>query len=147
MTPSTAGVALTQHYESCRLEAYKDTGGVWTIGWGHTKNVKFGDTCTQSEADWWLMEDLKDAADGVLRLLLVPVTQGQFDALCDFTFNLGIGSLKNSTLLRKLNSGDTKGAAQEFGEWVYDGPMIVRGLVRRRVAEVIMFCGGTNGAG
>lgn len=139
MTPSAACVALIKRFEGCRLEAYRDSVGVPTIGYGHTKNVRMGDLITQAEADYMLAEDIKDHAAGILPLLLVEVTQGQFDALVSFAFNLGVRALKMSTLLRKVNDGDVFGASQEFGRWVYAGGQALPGLVKRRKAEADLF--------
>lgn len=139
MTPSPACIALIKRFEGCKLEAYRDSVGVPTIGYGHTKNVHMGDRITQAEADAFLAQDVKEHADGVLPLLLVQVTQGQFDALVSFAFNLGVGALKRSTLLRKTNDGDKIGASEEFGKWVYAGAQKLAGLVARRRAESQLF--------
>lgn len=118
--------------------AYLDSVGVPTIGYGHTKGVQLGQQITQEEADKYLAEDLAEHAEGVLKLLLVPVTQGQFDALCSFAFNLGVGALKRSALLRRVNDQDS-GAAEEFGKWIYAGGKVLKGLQRRRAAEMALF--------
>lgn len=139
MTYSKAGLALTERFESCRLSAYQDQGGVWTIGWGHTAGVKLGDTCTQDQADSWAAEDTQTAANDVNELVKVDLTQGEFDALVDFVYNLGGGAFAGSTLLRRLNSGDYQGAADLFTEWDHIGGTVVAGLLRRRQAEVSEF--------
>lgn len=132
MKISSAGLALTKGHEGCRLKAYLDTGDVWTIGWGHTRGVKEGDTCTQEQADAWLNEDNDIAERDVNELVKVPLTQNQFDALVDFVFNIGRTQFATSTLLRKLNAGDYVGAANQFGRWIYDNGKIINGLVARR---------------
>jgi lysozyme len=131
--------ALTQQFEGLRLEAYQDTGGVWTIGFGHTKGVKKGDKCTKEDAEAYLREDMAEAVKAVNDLVKVGITQQQFDALCDFVFNLGVNAFRNSTLLRLLNTGDYKSAYNQFARWKYDNGRVIEGLVRRRKAEADLF--------
>jgi len=138
---SAAGLALTQASEGCELTAYQDSAGVWTIGYGHTADVQPGDSCTQQQATAWLAEDIQWAAHAVNQYVTVPLTQGQFDALTDFTFNLGVGSLVHSTLLRLLNASDYAGAGAEFPKWNMAGGHVLAGLVARRAAEQAMFLG------
>lgn len=135
MQYSSDGLRLTESFESCRLVAYQDSKGVWTIGWGHTRGVREGDTCTQEQADAWLLEDVQSAVDAVNRLVTVPLTQPQFDALVDFTFNAGEGNFANSTMLRLLNAGDSAGADAQFARWDMCGGAHLAGLARRRAAE------------
>jgi lysozyme len=139
MTYSEDGLHLTEQFEGCKLAAYPDSVGVPTIGYGHTRNVSLGMTCTQEQAEQWLQEDIQSAADAVNRLVTVELTQQEFDALVDFTFNLGAGNLQSSTLLRLLNSGDYTGAAGEFDKWDRAGGQVLAGLLRRRQAEADMF--------
>ncbi len=142
MTYSDAAMDLVRQSEGLRLEAYADTGGVWTIGYGHTgPDVHAGMVITEAEAVALLRADLQRAADGVSSLLRVPVSQGQFDALVDFAFNLGLGSLAGSTLLREINRGEMAAAADQFGLWVHDGGTVLPGLVARREAEEELFRG------
>lgn len=138
---SKNGLALTQLSEGCKLDAYPDVGGVWTIGYGHTKGVKKGDTCTQAQAEAWLKEDIQTCVDAINRDVTVSINQNQFDALVDFAFNLGIGALKNSTLWRKLNAGDFAGAAAEFPKWDMAGGKHIKGLLARRIREQSLFLG------
>ena len=145
MAPSPACIALIKRFEGCRLEAYLDSVGIPTIGYGHTRNVRLGDEVTLEEAEWMLQQDLKDVAAGILPLLLVEVTQGMFDAMCSFAFNLGVRALKNSTLLRKVNAGDKIGASEEFSKWVYAGGQKLPGLVKRRQAEADLFMSQAGG--
>jgi len=135
------GLALIKEFEGCRLSAYLDSVGVPTIGYGHTKDVRMGDTCTQAEADAWLAEDVKDAEQCVESEVTVPMTQHEFDALVSFTFNLGCGNLRKSTLLRLLNNSDYDGAALEFRRWDKAGGQVLAGLTRRRDAESRLFEG------
>lgn len=136
------GAALTESFEGCRLAAYQDTGGVWTIGYGHTAGVGPGDTCTQAQADAWLQQDMAWAAAVVNRTVDVPLTQGEFNALVDFVYNAGAGAFEESTLLRVLNAGDYAQAAQQFDLWDHAGDQVVAGLLRRRQAETAEFTSG-----
>lgn len=139
MKISSKGLDLIKLYEGCRLKAYQDSGKVWTIGWGHTVGVKQGDVITLAEAEQLLADDIPRYEVGVRPLVKVTLTQGQFDALVSFSFNLGLGALGKSTLLRKLNAGDYIGAAEEFKRWIYDDGVVQRGLVTRRGAERVLF--------
>jgi len=141
---SPQGLSLTKQFEGLRLTAYQDVAGIWTIGYGHVGNVHPGQTITDEQADSLLLADMADAISAVNRLVKVSLTQGQFDALCDFTFNVGIGNFTNSTLLRLLNAGDNAGASQQFGQWVYAGGQKVEGLMRRRAVEQAMFNGSKS---
>ena len=141
-TYSDNGLALTRSFEGLRLTAYQDCGGVWTIGYGHTGPDVHADlTITDAEADALLRADVADAVTCVNRAVNVPITQNQFDALVDFCFNCGRGSLLQSTLLRKVNIGDFAGAAEQFALWDHAGGKVVPGLVRRRKAEAELFAG------
>ena len=139
LSAGAAAVALIATYEGLRLEAYKDPVGVWTICYGSTKNVQPGQVATLQECKNRLGADAEEAANAVRKYVQHPITQEQFDALVDFTFNLGAGNLKNSTLLRKLNAGDCYGAAEEFRRWVYAGGQVLPGLQKRREAEYELF--------
>ena len=141
MKTSSAGVDLIKHFESCKLTAYQDSVGVWTIGWGHTSGVKKGDTWTQGEADNVLLNDL-DKFEGYVDLYVkVPLTQNQFDALVSWTFNLGPGNLKSSTMLTKLNEKKYDEVPSQMKRWNKAGGKVLRGLERRRNAEAAMFLG------
>lgn len=140
MRISQKGVDLIKHYEGCRLKAYKDIVGVWTIGYGHTGgDVHEGQVITQEEAEALLRLDLERFERGVQFQVTVPLTQNQFDALVSFSFNLGLGALKGSTLLKKLNAGDYAGAQREFLKWDMAGGKHVPGLQIRRTAESFLF--------
>jgi lysozyme len=121
------------------LEAYQCDAGVWTIGYGHTKGVKQGDTCSIHDAYNWLREDCQGAEDAVHDLVVQPINQNQFDALVSFVFNLGRMAFANSTLLKMLNAGDYPGAARQFPRWNRVKGKIARGLVARRRDEVELF--------
>jgi lysozyme len=139
-TYSDKGLALTKSFEGLRLAAYLDCGGVWTVGYGHTgPAVIEGVTISQVTADTLLKDDLGDAVTCVNRGVTVLISQCQFDAMVDFCFNAGRGSFVKSTLLRKVNLGDSAGATAQFGLWVHAGGKVVAGLVRRRKAEAELF--------
>lgn len=136
MNLSDEGLDLIKRYESCDLTAYQDIGGIWTIGYGHTgKNVTPGLTWTQDQADAALRDDTQNAVAEVNRVVKVPLTQGEFDALVSFTYNVGSGALESSTMLKLLNQGDYSGAAAEFERWDKVHGVVVAGLLRRRLDE------------
>lgn len=141
MNTSQDGIDLIKKFEGCKLKAYQDSVGVWTIGYGSTLGIKEGMRITQEQADDYLRQDLEDSESAVKRLIAVPLTQNEFDALVSFTFNLGAGNLSRSTLRNKLNGHDKAGAADEFPKWVNAGGKPLKGLVRRRNAERAMFLG------
>ena len=142
MKYSSSGMQLTEKFEGCSLKAYQDITGVWSIGYGHTSGVVAGQTCTQEQAEQWLAEDMAWAEKCVNNEVHVPLTQGEFDAVCDFIFNLGVGSFEHSTLLRLINAGDYESASQEFDKWDKAGGKVVAGLLRRRQAETDEFKAG-----
>ncbi|MFX5276963.1 lysozyme [Acinetobacter baumannii] len=143
-TTSNAGLNLIKGFEGKRLNAYDDGVGVWTIGFGTIKypngvRVKKGDTCTEQQAETYLKNDLTKFEVAINKLVKVPLTQNQFDALVSLTYNIGSGAFKNSTLLKKLNKGDYQGAADQFLVWNKAGGKVMKGLVRRREAERALF--------
>lgn len=139
MKISPDGLQFIKDAEGCKLAAYLDSVGVPTIGYGHTDNVHGGMHITQAEADDFLEEDLGSVYACIRAKVTVPLSQGQFDALCSFIFNLGCGAFTSSTLRRKLNAGDYEGAEKEFGRWVNAGGQVLAGLVKRRAGEAEMF--------
>ena len=144
MQTSDKGIALIKQFEGCKLTAYQDSVGVWTIGYGWThpvdgKPIRAGMTIKQETAERLLKTGLVSYESEVSRLVKVGLTQGQFDALVSFTYNLGARSLSTSTLLRKLNAGDYAGAADEFLRWNKAGGKVLNGLTRRREAERALF--------
>jgi lysozyme len=143
MTPTPWLYDFLKSYERFRPTAYAATPkekakGIWTIGYGHTKGVKEGDTCTMAEALEWLHDDVAEAVLEVCRLVSVPLTQNQFDALVSLVFNVGPDPL-HMTLGHKLNAGDYAGAHGEFTKWDHQGGQWVRGLDVRRDAEAARF--------
>jgi len=133
------GLALLKSFEQCRLSAYRDSAGIATIGWGHTDGVKMTDTCSQDQADRWLVGDVQAAVNACDANAPKNLTENQFDALVVFTFNVGVGAEAHSTLLAKLKAGDMAGAADEFLKWDHAGGVVVPGLTRRRQAERALF--------
>lgn len=139
---SDAGLNLTKRYEGLRLRAYQDSGGVWTIGYGHTgQDIVAGHEITTLEAEALLRADLRAAIDFVNSAVKVTIEQNQFDALVDFCFNAGRGNLARSTLLKLVNTKQFDDAAEQFCLWINVNGQPSRGLVRRRSAEKAMFLG------
>lgn len=147
MQVSDAGIELIKSFEGFRANAYPDPksgGDPWTVGYGTTKfpsgrPVKKGDYVTPAQAEMYLREDVKKFASSVDALVTVPLKQCQYDALASFVYNLGAPNFRNSTLLKKLNAKDYKGAADEFMRWVSPGSSVEAGLRRRRTAERSLF--------
>lgn len=147
MQTSPEGIALIKGFEGCRLTAYPDpgTGGApWTIGYGWTypvdgKPIKPRMKIDQATADRLLKTGLVSYENDVQKLVKVKLTQNQFDALVSFAYNVGSRALSTSTLLKKLNSGDIKGAADEFLRWNKAGGKEMPGLTKRRKAEREVF--------
>jgi len=147
MQISARGLKLIADFEGLRLKAYPDPGTgnePWTIGYGTTvypdgRKVKKGDVITQAQALDYLKQDVKKFATSVTQVVTVPLNQNRFDALVSFTYNLGVGALARSSLLRKLNAREYEAAAAEFDKWVYAGGRVLPGLVNRRKAERELF--------
>ena len=133
------GLDIVKEAEGLRLSAYLCPAGIPTIGYGHTKGVKFGDTCTREQAEKWLENDFFTAKQDVKAVVKVPLKENQLDALASFVFNLGVRKLIQSTLLKKLNAGDYNGAAAEFDKWVFAGKVKLNGLIKRRAKERKLF--------
>lgn len=147
MKISDKGLALIKSYEGCELEAYPDpgTGGEpWTIGVGHTGGVLPGQRITAEEAEQLLESDVEKFERCVEEMLEVDVTQGQFDALVCFAFNVGCKALRGSTLLKLVNAEEFDAAAKQFGRWTKAGGATMAGLVRRRAAEATLFSGDSH---
>lgn len=139
-----AGIELVKYFESFSSKIYICPGGYPTVGFGHVvlanEGDKFAKGISKDEAEEILKKDLFKAERSVLRLINIPLTDGQFDALVSFVFNVGGGALQRSTLRMKLNRGEDKEeVAQEFLRWIYAGGRKLRGLIRRRMAEKEMF--------
>jgi len=139
MKTSSKGIDLIKKYEGLRLDAYLDAVGVWTIGYGHTLNVKSTDVITLDEAEYFLRQDVEFAEKEVNKHNL-NINQNQFDALVSFVFNLGVGNFARSTLLRKIKSNPNDPTIRkEFERWIYAGGKILNGLVRRRKEEADLY--------
>ncbi|WIA56030.1 lysozyme [Sphingobium sp. WTD-1] len=144
MTQSSRnGLGLIRQFEGCKLSAYLCPAKVPTIGWGFTtwngKKVQLGQKITQAEADAVLLKEYDAYEEKVRALVKVPVTANQLGALVCFAFNVGVGALGSSTLLKMLNSGNYAGAAGQFARWNKAGGKVLNGLTKRRAAEASLF--------
>ncbi|MBH0755579.1 lysozyme [Salmonella enterica] len=139
MKTSDNGRAFIRAREGVKLAAYQDGGGVWTIGYGHTRGVKQGQVINHEKADEFLDSDLRLVESCISERVTVVLNQNQFDALVSFVFNVGRQAFSDSTLLKKLNEGNYRAAADQFTRWVYDNNQFVQGLYNRRVAERDLF--------
>lgn len=139
MKTSDNGRAFIRAREGVKLAAYQDGGGVWTIGYGHTRGVKQGQVINHEQADEFLAGDLRQVDSCISERVTVVLNQNQFDALASFVFNVGRRAFSDSTLLKKLNEGNYRAAADQFTRWVYDNNQFVQGLYNRRVAERDLF--------
>ncbi|WP_053063715.1 lysozyme [Caballeronia mineralivorans] len=121
------------------------SGAPWTGGWGHTgAEMHYGMTFSREQAVAWLRQDVASAEATVKRVVRVGLNQEEYDALVDLVFNIGSGNFNTSTLLRKLNAGDTEGAIAEFARWNKAGGVVLAGLVKRREANRALFQLGAN---
>ena len=140
---SKTGLDLIKRFEGFSPTVYICPAGYPTIGYGHVvkpqERQQFASGITTKQAEILLRQDVQTAERAVLRLITVPLTDGQFDALVSFTFNLGAGALQRSTLRRKVNRGDHAAVPAEFGKWVWGGGRKLQGLVRRREAEIVLY--------
>ena len=141
MNISKEGIDLIKHFEGCELTAYKCPAGVWTIGYGHIKDVKEGMKITENQADEMLENELVEYEGYINNMVTVPLTQNQFDAMVSWVYNLGGGNLGASTLLKVLNAGDYDGVPAQIMRWNKAGGKVLEGLTRRRQAEADMFSG------
>ena len=144
MVVSLFGVDIICGFEGKRLAAYDDGAGVWTIGFGTTVypngiKVKKGDTCTEAQAKAYMAHDLKKFESAVNNTVKVPLNQNQFDALVSLAYNIGTNAFSKSTLVKKLNANDIRGAADQFDVWVNAGGKRMQGLVNRRAREKALF--------
>jgi lysozyme len=141
MQLSNKGHDLLKYFEGCELEAYQDSVGVWTIGYGHTKGVHEGMVITQEQAEQMLLDELKEYEGYVEDMVEVELTQEQFDALVVWVYNLGPTNFKNSTLLKRINEGNFEDVPYQMKRWNKAGGKVLLGLERRREAEAKMFQG------
>lgn len=133
---------IVQKWEGCRLTAYQDGGGVWTIGWGQTGgDVGPGVVWSQAQADRRLDQTLQSVARGVEESVAVALADNELAALISFAYNIGLDAFAKSTLVRRLNAGQRDEAASMFLRWVYDNGVVVPGLANRRDYERKVFLG------
>lgn len=143
METSDKGLALIMKHEGFQSKAYRCPAGVWTIGYGHTRNVREGQTCTEAHARKWLTEDVA-SAEREVSFQTSGLKQCQFDALVSFVFNMGAGNFRTSTLLKKVKvNPDNPTIREEFEKWIYGGGRVLPGLVARREDEADMYFGET----
>jgi lysozyme len=151
MRYSKQGLALTEQFEAAggpKLIAYRPLPtDHWTLGYGHTKGVEGGMTCSPEQAVQWLLDDVQDAENAVNQLVKIGLTQEEFDALVDLTFNIGVEAFKDSTMLRLLNANEIEAASAEFDKWDMSGGKVVAGLLRRREADRALFLLGADLSG
>jgi Phage-related lysozyme (muraminidase) len=138
MKTSSKGIDFITSNEGLKLEAYLCSSDKWTIGYGHTKNVKEGDVCTEQQAKDWLYEDVEVAEKAIIKHL-PNLNQNQFDALVSFVFNVGVGAFAGSTLLKKIKLNDTLLLRAEFAKWKYSKGSVSPGLVKRRKEEADLY--------
>jgi lysozyme len=146
MRTSARGLALIKHYEGLSLTPYRCPAAVLTIGYGHVLSAEeaqdFAQGISLREAEALLVQDVALAEAALFRLVQVPLTQGQVDALVSFIFNLGTARFRASTLRMKLNRREYDAAAREFPKWVFAGGVKLPGLIRRRQEEMAVFLEG-----
>ena len=143
MKISERGKDFIKRFEGLRLQAYKCAGGKWTIGYGHTYGVTEGQQITRQQAEAFLEEDLSIVEAAVNEYVTSTLEQHQFDALVSFTFNVGSGNLRRSTLLRIVNNAPNAFLAihKEFLKGCYAGDVKLNGLILRRSAEAELYEG------
>ena len=143
MSDYSAAVRLIKQFEGFRANAYKCPAGIWTIGYGSTSidgiKVKQGDTVTEQAALDDIYKRLNEIDKQITAVVRVPLNSNQLNALLDFVYNLGIGNFRSSTLLKKLNDSDYRGAAEQLLRWNKSGGKVLAGLTKRREAERELF--------
>jgi len=139
MKISENGLELIKKFEGCETTAYQDSVGVWTIGFGHTKGVEEGQTCSIEDAESMLADEMDEYEGYINNMVKVELQQHEFDALVAWVYNLGPTNLGESTMLKVLNGGQFDRVPDEMNRWTRAGGKILEGLVRRRQAESLMF--------
>jgi len=142
MTPSTALVEFVGAWEGFEPKAYRDGGGVWTLGFGRTLGVGPGDTVTLSQAREWLLADLTRHAEGLSEFMKREPSQQQFDALVSLAYNCGVQAVGTSGTMRRFNAGNDAECADRFLFWDLDNGVHVPGLLKRRKAEWAIYLDG-----
>ena len=136
------GLLLIKSFEGLRLKAYRDAVGIWTIGYGTTRGVQPGMEISEAKAEEFLQADLVRFEEAINGAVTAPVNDNQFAALVSFTYNVGSGALRSSTLLRLLNAKENvRAIADQFPRWNRAGGRVLAGLTRRRNAERSLFLG------
>ena len=141
MKTSAEGLSLIKKFEGCELYAYQCSAGVWTIGYGHTKDVEPGMQITKEDAEEMLVEELHEYESYINDFVTAPLSQNQFDALVSWVYNLGPANLKSSTMLKVLNAGKYEDVPAQMKRWNKAGGKVLEGLIRRREAESLLFLG------
>ena len=141
MKTSAEGLSLIKKFEGCELYAYQCSAGVWTIGYGHTKDVEPGMQITKEDAEEMLVEELHEYESYINDFVTAPLSQNQFDALVSWVYNLGPANLKSSTMLKVLNAGEYDEVPAQMKRWNKAGGKVLEGLIRRREAEACLFVG------
>jgi lysozyme len=139
MKINRAGLEIVKYYEKLHLRSYQDSGGVWTIGYGHTRGIGPNEEISRELAEKYLVEDLNNAEAHVLAYVSPPLNENQFSALVSLVFNIGAGNFRKSTLRYFLNRGRFAEAAEEFLRWKYDNGKPLKGLLERREEEMDLF--------
>ena len=141
MQCSEQGLALIQRFEGFSAVPYRCPAGYWTIGYGHRLVNAVHESIHQEQGLLFLRQDVRIAESAIRHLIRATLTQAQFDALVSFTFNLGSGALQRSSLRRVINREDHEAVPAQLMRWVWGGGRKLPGLVRRREAEVKLYCG------
>lgn len=147
MNVGNRGLDIIKEFEGWSSEPYLDPVGIPTIGWGSTwddegsKITIDHEPIDEATGERYLRHELRHVESAIARLIKVPLTQNQFDAMASFAYNVGTGALQRSTLRMKLNRQDYENATEEFQKWKYAGGRVLAGLVRRRAAERALFLG------
>jgi len=141
MNISNEGLSLIKKFEGCELNAYKCAAGVPTIGYGSTHGIEMGMSISKARAEELLLEDIAKFEEHVKNNVKVPLNQNQFDSMVSWTFNLGGGNLKSSTLLKVLNGSDYTDVPNQIKRWNKANGKVLEGLIRRREAEALLFEG------
>ena len=141
MHTSEEGIALLKHFEGCELNAYQDSVGVWTIGYGHTKGVERGMKISQEEAESMLQQELEHEYEDYISDIDQELTQCQFDALVCWVYNLGPTNLRSSTMLKEIIAGNMDLVPFKMQRRDKAGGKVLLGLTRRRNAEALLFKG------
>lgn len=149
MRMTREGLALIRRFEGFRPEAYRDSAGVWTIGYGHTAmagepDVIHGQRITRTEGERILTRDLEGFAAGVRRLVTVELNDAQFSALVSFAYNIGLNGFRSSSVLKAVNARAFDQVPRRLALWVKGGGRVLPGLVKRRAAEAEMFATGAG---